>query len=164
MEYILFILFIIIFIWVSDILDSRESRRRIREYDAKYCNHASKPFVVPKSPSHSSFSSIPDSTPKSHAPSYLYVNKQTYLASNEWQVLRKSTLKRDLYTCQSCGVTDVPLEVHHLTYQRLGKERPSDVVSLCRICHQSLHDKAKLLHPHDPYGYSYNYPLSILRS
>lgn len=28
------------------------------------------------------------------------------------------------------------LELHHLTYQNLGKEKPSDVQVLCRACHE----------------------------
>jgi hypothetical protein len=93
---------------------------------------------------------IPTTSPtkkRTDAPSYLFVNKIEYLKSAEWQTLRKSTLKRDNYACQSCGATGVPLEVHHLTYQRLGKERPSDVISLCRVCHERQHQH---------YGFDYS--------
>ena len=78
--------------------------------------------------------------------------KQVYMRSDTWNKLRKSVLKRDNYSCQGCNIEDVSLEVHHITYKRLYKERKSDLVSLCRNCHQEIHAK---------YGYEYDreYPL-----
>lgn len=79
--------------------------------------------------------------------------KQAYLKSPEWNTIRKSILARDEYTCQSCGTESVPLEVHHLTYERLYSELDSHLTSLCRSCHQLQHDH---------YGYDYNtkfYPI-----
>jgi 5-methylcytosine-specific restriction endonuclease McrA len=31
------------------------------------------------------------------------------------------------------------VEVHHLTYERLGEERLTDLVALCRSCHEREH-------------------------
>lgn len=31
------------------------------------------------------------------------------------------------------------LDVHHRTYERLGKERLSDVAAVCRFCHDLIH-------------------------
>lgn len=78
--------------------------------------------------------------------------KQQYLKSPEWKALKSKVLNRDNYTCQSCNSNGIPLEVHHITYQTFGNENLSDLVSLCRNCHQSIHDK---------HGYDYNklYPL-----
>ena len=78
--------------------------------------------------------------------------KQVYLKSPQWNTLRKAILKRDNYTCQRCGINNVPLEVHHITYERLTNEDQSDLVALCRECHQSIHNL---------YGYDYNtkYPI-----
>lgn len=78
--------------------------------------------------------------------------KQQYLKSPEWKTLKSEVLNRDNYTCQSCNTNGIPLEVHHITYQNFGNENLSDLVSLCRNCHQSIHDK---------HGYDYNklYPL-----
>lgn len=79
--------------------------------------------------------------------------KQAYLKSPEWNTLRKSILRRDNYTCQGCGITNVPLEVHHLHYRNFGMEKHSDLVAVCRECHQAIHDK---------YGYDYSdeFPLA----
>lgn len=65
--------------------------------------------------------------------------KAAYLRSIEWQELRKAVLYRDSYACKVCGVTH-QLEVHHITYERLGKEELSDLVTICRKHHQQLHD------------------------
>ena len=47
------------------------------------------------------------------------VFKREYLKSPEWNIKRKAILKRDNYTCASCN-SNVPLEVHHITYIRFG--------------------------------------------
>ena len=73
--------------------------------------------------------------------------KKAYLASPEWDTKRKQVLERDLYACQGCGNTGIPLEVHHITYTNYGSESLSDLVTVCRPCHQSIHDK---------YGYNYS--------
>lgn len=78
--------------------------------------------------------------------------KRLYLSSAEWHKRRIARLKFDHYTCQGCGVDGVPLEIHHLHYRTFRHETNSDLVSLCRSCHQ---------HVHNTYGYDYasNFPL-----
>jgi 5-methylcytosine-specific restriction endonuclease McrA len=75
------------------------------------------------------------------------LNKVTYLASRQWKDLRIQVLKRDNFQCRKCQVANVPFEIHHITYIRLGNEELSDLVTLCRSCHQQVHNK---------YGYSYH--------
>lgn len=67
-------------------------------------------------------------------------DKEAYLRSAQWQDIRRVILRRDQYTCCKCGNDGVPLEIHHITYARLGHEHYSDLVSLCRTCHQTVHD------------------------
>ena len=43
--------------------------------------------------------------------------------------------------CQLCGRSDVPLVVHHNTYERLWNEHPSDLVVLCNECHHEHHKR-----------------------
>lgn len=78
--------------------------------------------------------------------------KQQYLKSPEWKTLKSKVLNRDDHTCQSCNTNGTPLEVHHITYQNFGNEQLSDLVSLCRNCHQTIHDK-------HGYNYNTNYPI-----
>lgn len=66
-----------------------------------------------------------------------------YLQSPHWQYVRKLALRRAGDHCQVCGRarTDhgVILDVHHNTYARRGEELESDVVVLCRECHERHH-------------------------
>jgi len=65
------------------------------------------------------------------------VTYEEYLRSPEWRRKRKERLKLDRNTCQKCGTTsrEYRLEVHHLTYERLGSERMEDLQTLCVLCH-----------------------------
>lgn len=56
-----------------------------------------------------------------------------------WNKKCLKRLKMDGYTCQHCGETNKPLDVHHKTYERFGSERMSDLESLCRKCHKIEH-------------------------
>ena len=72
-------------------------------------------------------------------------DKIEYMKSDKWSAKRELVLKRDCYKCCSCNNTS-NLEVHHLTYKRLGNERLKDLAVVCRTCHQKIHDM---------YGYNY---------
>lgn len=85
---------------------------------------------------------------------FIAERKQAYLKSPKWNTLRKAILKRDNYTCQQCGISNVSLEVHHITYARFGNEWTSDLTSVCRDCHQSIHDH---------YGYNYRTQFNLLK-
>lgn len=63
---------------------------------------------------------------------------QEYIHSDAWQRRRKRAIKRAGGKCQRCG-SEQRLEVHHLTYARLGKEPPADLMVLCHACHQAEH-------------------------
>lgn len=60
-----------------------------------------------------------------------------YLQSPHWKALRARVLRRDDGICQGCLVNRAT-EVHHLTYERRGREMAFDLVSLCRTCHEAL--------------------------
>lgn len=61
-----------------------------------------------------------------------------YLRSSEWRRIRDGALRRAGWKCTRCQSTQ-KLEVHHLTYVRLGSERPDDLLVLCKICHEGQH-------------------------
>lgn len=99
------------------------------------------------------YADMPDISLKEiNLPAYITQTKKAYLASPRWQILRKQILKRDQYTCQGCGINGVPLEVHHITYINYESEQLSDLVSVCRDCHQAIHDK-------HGYDYTNTFPL-----
>jgi hypothetical protein len=60
------------------------------------------------------------------------------MRSAKWRNISSAMKKYTKFTCQGCNCTfpAEELEVHHLTYERLGCERPSDLRVLCRTkCH-----------------------------
>lgn len=81
-----------------------------------------------------------------------HVSYPSYLRTEHWRRVRVKTLTHQGHRCASCG-TGGPLDVHHDTYQRVGRERPDDVRALCRPCHSSLHPDKRpptyVLLPHD---------------
>jgi hypothetical protein len=67
-----------------------------------------------------------------------------YLRSEEWLALRQQVLRRDKYRCRHTGKASRPgdpLQVHHLTYERVGAERLDDLITLCRSAHRRLHEQ-----------------------
>lgn len=67
------------------------------------------------------------------------MNYNEYIKSNEWKEKKRTRLEKDNYVCQDCKKSSIALDVHHITYDRLGNEDIFDIVSLCRHCHESLH-------------------------
>jgi hypothetical protein len=62
---------------------------------------------------------------------------RSYLRSGHWMALRSAYLARFGAGCQVCGRS--PMDIHHRTYRRLGAEPLTDLVGLCRECHQAAH-------------------------
>jgi len=65
-----------------------------------------------------------------------------YLRTPHWQRTRRTAVLESLWTCQECDARgwNVELQVHHLTYKRLGRERPRDLRVLCENCHREEHE------------------------
>jgi restriction endonuclease Mrr len=63
-----------------------------------------------------------------------------YLRTPEWRVTRAAALLRAGRCCSLDVTHSSDLEVHHRTYERLGRELASDLVVLCHECH-ALHHK-----------------------
>ena len=61
-----------------------------------------------------------------------------YLQSEDWQLIRMARLRADNFTCQKCG-SKQNLQVHHLTYERVGCECIKDLTTLCKNCHSEVH-------------------------
>ena len=71
-----------------------------------------------------------------------------YLQSDLWKQRRYAALENAGFRCQLCGETD-SLEVHHRTYERLGYERPDDLVVICKGHHwiEHLHRVEEVIRP-----------------
>lgn len=64
-----------------------------------------------------------------------------YLHSEWWRWRRNQKLREARYRCERCG-DNRQVQVHHLTYDRLGAEESSDLEALCRDCHLGEHFNA----------------------
>ena len=62
-----------------------------------------------------------------------------YLNSDAWVKKREQRMALDGNTC-ACGIEAD--HVHHKTYENIGKEPMTDLVSMCESCHNSVHQKS----------------------
>ena len=70
-----------------------------------------------------------------------FASYKEYLLSPHWSALRRRFFnKHRSPPCSGCWKTTVPLQLHHRNYNRIGRERLSDLVALCGNCHRKTHD------------------------
>lgn len=63
-----------------------------------------------------------------------------YLDSSEWRARRRLVLERCDGICEGCRTAQAD-EVHHLTYQHVGREFLFELVGLCSDCHSRWHER-----------------------
>jgi hypothetical protein len=61
-----------------------------------------------------------------------------YLATDKWRGFKNSIISKRGFNCELCS-SKKNIQVHHLTYERLGNEMPEDVMILCKKCHEKAH-------------------------
>lgn len=67
-----------------------------------------------------------------------------YLKSTTWGKQKNKTLYWHKKRCGICGKKKRALDIHHKTYKRIFQEDvKSDLIPLCRPCHESIHKDAK---------------------
>ena len=73
------------------------------------------------------------------------VDYYQYINSAEWRDRAKAAKKAVGYRCQVCNKhsSEVTLDAHHRTYDRLGHEASQDITVLCRDCHALYHGKSE---------------------
>ena len=75
---------------------------------------------------------------------FLFVSKfkeyKKYLLTQSWKNKREEKLKEAKYKCQLCGKSNTELHVHHNNYDNLCFEEMSDLIVLCKKCHEKFHD------------------------
>lgn len=68
------------------------------------------------------------------------IEYHAYLASAVWAEKRRKVIERAGGICEGCR--DQPAEiVHHLTYYHIYDEFLFELVALCRLCHDRIHDE-----------------------
>jgi hypothetical protein len=59
---------------------------------------------------------------------------------SNWMEVAREIRLRDQYQCRVCSATDVELHVHHIIFlSNHGTNRKSNLITLCRSCHQDQH-------------------------
>lgn len=67
-----------------------------------------------------------------------YRDYDEYLRSPEWAEVKRRYRASDLPQDCFCGETE-GLHLHHLTYERVGREQLDDLTPLCPRCHSMVH-------------------------
>lgn len=67
-----------------------------------------------------------------------------YMRSKEWEYKKAQRKEIDGYKCVMCGRPETKtkdgLQVHHVTYARLGHENIyTDICTVCSSCHKKIH-------------------------
>jgi len=64
-----------------------------------------------------------------------------YIKSDAWKLKRLDAIKHHGQDCQQCGhfLPISMIQVHHITYKRLGKELMEDLMIVCKPCHEKIH-------------------------
>lgn len=78
---------------------------------------------------------------------------QRYLASREWALIKEQVRERCEGWCEHCYAAPYQ-DTHHLTYERIGRERVEDLMGVCRPCHAWLSGKAERNPLNDAYSIS----------
>jgi len=65
----------------------------------------------------------------------------------DFQNVREYVLHRDNHTCQNChGKSgDIILEVHHIVSRQIGSNRPDNLITLCKTCHEKVSQEKLIL-------------------
>lgn len=66
-----------------------------------------------------------------------------YLSSAWWSQKAAEVKDRDGNRCRICN-SDKRIAVHHRTYERIGREKDEDVLTLCETCHSLFHEHGRL--------------------
>ena len=61
-----------------------------------------------------------------------------YLKGKEWKTKRRVFLDKVGERCFLCGGSE-NIDVHHLTYDNIFREKESDLIPVCRTCHKNIH-------------------------
>jgi hypothetical protein len=68
---------------------------------------------------------------------------ESHIRSTRWKAMKKAVIKMRGNKCEECGYGSPNLELHHLTYERFGRELWKDVKLVCKQCHPSCDEQRK---------------------
>lgn len=81
-----------------------------------------------------------------------------------WNV-REYVLHRDSHTCQNCKdkSKNIILEVHHIVSRQIGGDRPDNLITLCKTCHEKFSQGKLILHIKPSKGFKAETFMSAVR-
>jgi len=63
---------------------------------------------------------------------------RAYLKSKKWEQKRLQVFKHYGKRCYACLTYKGPIQVHHLSYDKVGHEPITDLMPLCKDCHKEV--------------------------
>ena len=73
-------------------------------------------------------------------------------------------LHRDRYQCRNCSKSKTKLHVHHIESRKTGGDRPDNLLTLCKKCHDRYHNGEMELKIKKTKGYKAETFMSIMRN
>jgi hypothetical protein len=64
---------------------------------------------------------------------------ERYMASDHWKARKDRYFRTHEKRCAACGSVD-EVQLHHLSYEKMGREPNDDLMPLCQICHSLVHE------------------------
>ena len=68
------------------------------------------------------------------------VKYEEYIHSLRWEMKRQEAFRHWGRVCPVCGKASGVMDIHHLSYSRLGKEEMDDLLPVCRWHHKVIHE------------------------
>lgn len=65
------------------------------------------------------------------------LTRRRRIESSWWDEIKTRIKIRDNYSCQSCGRTDIKLDVHHIDMKE--NHQDDNLITLCCVCHKDVH-------------------------
>lgn len=99
------------------------------------CSSCGIPTVAGRWPRREHGEEPADPEPKSR---WTHETYSHYLKTETWKNRAALARSRASDRCSTCNAEGT-LEVHHRTYERVGRESPDDLIALCSPCHTAVH-------------------------
>lgn len=70
------------------------------------------------------------------------IKYEDYLKSKEWKTKREKIAQERNYICEKCKKQIIKgYHIHHINYDNFGNEKESDLMFLCKKCHEKIHHR-----------------------
>jgi hypothetical protein len=68
-----------------------------------------------------------------------YLDGSSLKRGSDWKWIKRKIKERDNYICQSCGVINKILQIHHIVpWETVRENHPLNLITLCISCHRRI--------------------------